>query len=123
MTDHEAPKRRVIAVTAGNTKRNDWQEIIAETDDVMETASLFGETFYVSWLKDARGKVTRHRIDGELIDELPLPGVGSVSGFGGRQDAEETFFSFTNYVTPTSIYRIDLKSGKATLVAAPRGGA
>jgi prolyl oligopeptidase len=79
---------------------------------VLESVSLFGKTFYASWLKDARGKVTRHRIDGKLIDEVQLPGVGSVVGFGGRQDAEETFFGFTNYVTPTTIYRVDLKSNE-----------
>ena len=55
----------------------------------------------------------------QLIDELPLPGVGTVGGFGGRQDADETFFSFTNYVTPTSIYRVDLASGKVSLWRRP----
>ena len=119
LTDHEAPKRRMIAVTAGNTSREDWREVISETEDVLEFASLFGDTFYVGWLKDARGKVTRHQIDGVLIDELPLPGVGTVQGFGGRQDAEETFFTFTNYVTPTSIYRVDLKSGSTSLWRRP----
>ena len=119
VTDHDAPKRRLVAVTAGNTNRDDWREVIAETDDVLESVSLFGETFYASWLKDARGKVTRHSIDGMLIDEVPLPGVGSVTGFGGRQDAKETFFGFTNYVTPTSIFRVDLQSGEISLWRRP----
>ena len=119
VTDHEAPKRRLIAVDATNPDRSAWREIIAETEDVIEGVSLFGETFYVVALKDARGKVTRHKIDGTLIDELPLPGVGSVGGFGGRQDATETFFSFTNYVTPASIYRIDLASGEVSLWRTP----
>ncbi len=120
VTDHNAPKKRLIAVDANNPKRDAWKEIIAESDDVIEGVSLFGETFYVETLKDARGKVARHHIDGNLIDELPLPGVGSVGGFGGRQDAKETFFSFTNYVTPASIYRIDLAdAGKVTLWRQP----
>lgn len=119
LTDHEAPKRRLIAVQVGDSDPDSWQQVIAETEDVLETVSLFGETFYCAWLKDARGKVTRHEIDGSLSDELSLPGVGSVSGFGGRQDSSETFYSFTNYVTPTSIYRVDLKSGKASLWRQP----
>lgn len=119
LTDHNAPKNRLIAVEAGNTNRADWREIIAEAEDVLESVSLFGETFYASWLKDARGKVTRHRVDGSLSDELPLPGVGSVAGFGGRQDSKETFFSFTNYVTPSSIYRVDLNSGAVSLWRRP----
>ena len=119
VTDYEAPKRRLIAVDVNNPARENWQQVIPESDDVIESASLFGETLYLIALKDARSKVTRHKLDGSLIDELPLPGVGSVGGFGGRQDATETFFSFTNYVTPTSIYRLDLTSGEVTLWRQP----
>ena len=119
VTDQDAPRRRLIAVTAGNPDRDDWREVIAETEDVLESVSLFGDTFYASWLKDARGKVTRHSMNGKQLDEVQLPGVGTVAGFGGRQDAKETFFSFTNYVTPTSIYRVDLASGEVSLWRRP----
>ena len=109
LTDHEAPRRRVIAVDVGQPDRENWKQVIAESGDVIESTSLFGETFYVTALRDARSEVTRYKIDGGRIDEFELPGLGSVSGFGGRQDAGETFFSFTNYVTPGAIYRVDLK--------------
>ncbi len=120
LTDQDAPRRRLIAVKAGDNDRKNWREVIAESDDVLESVSLFGETFYCASLHDARGKVTRHRIDGSLIDVLPLPGVGSVSGFGGRPSATETFYSFTNYVTPKSIYRVDLTSGEQSLWRQPK---
>lgn len=119
LTDHEAPKRRLIAVSAVDSDRSAWREVIAQTEDVLEGANLFGSVFYASWLKDARGKVTRHTIDGGLLDEIQLPGVGTVSGFGGKRDAEETFFSFTNNVTPASIYRVDLPSGDISLWRRP----
>ncbi|QDT08987.1 Prolyl endopeptidase precursor [Planctomycetes bacterium K23_9] len=119
VTDNEAPKRRLVAVDVNQPGREHWKEVVSESNDVIESVSLFDETFYVIALKDARGKVTRHNLDGSLIDELPLPGVGSVGGFGGRQDATETFFSFTNYVTPASIYRLDLTSGDVSLWRQP----
>lgn len=112
VTDHEAPQRRLIAIDVDSPAREQWREILSEGDAVLESVSLLGDTFYAQALKDARGRVTRHRLDGSLIDELPLPGVGSVSGFGGRRDSPDTFFTFTNYVTPTSIYRIDLQAGQ-----------
>ncbi|WP_231616081.1 prolyl oligopeptidase family serine peptidase [Novipirellula artificiosorum] len=119
LTDHEAPRRRLIAVTVGNSGRADWKEVVGESDDVLESVSLFGETFYLNSLKDARSHIARHSIAGEWIDDLALPGVGSVHGFGGRQDATETFFGFTNYVTPESIYRVDLKTGQTSLWRTP----
>ncbi|MDA8745740.1 prolyl oligopeptidase family serine peptidase [Rubripirellula amarantea] len=120
ITDHEAPKRRLIAIKASTENRDAWQVIVGESNDVLQSASLFGQTFYLDYLKDARAKITRHQINGERIDELELPGVGTVSGFGGRQDATETFFAFTNDVTPTSIYRVDLASGQTELWQQPR---
>ena len=119
MTDADADRRRLIAVPALTEDRSAWTEVIAESEDVLQSVSLFGDTFYADYLKDARAKVTRHQISGELIDELPLPGVGSVGGFGGRRDASQTFFSFSNYVTPTSIYRVDLESGDTSLWRQP----
>lgn len=119
MTDADADRRRLIAVPAQAEDRSTWNEVIPQTDDVLQTVSLFGDTFYADYLKDARAKVTRHKIDGELIDELTLPGVGSVGGFGGDRDSTETFFSFSNYVTPTSIYRVDLASGEISLWRQP----
>ncbi|GAA4459617.1 prolyl oligopeptidase family serine peptidase [Novipirellula rosea] len=119
VTDNEAPKRRLIAVAVGQSDRENWKEVIPESDDVLESASLFGETFYLGYLKDARSRVARYSIEGNFVDDLPLPGVGSASGFGGRQDATETFFDFTNYVTPSEIYRIDLTTGETSLWRRP----
>ncbi|WP_442508245.1 prolyl oligopeptidase family serine peptidase [Novipirellula sp. SH528] len=119
VTDNDAPKRRLIAVEVGQADRDNWKEIIPEGGDVLESASLFGETFYLSYLKDARSRVARFSIEGKFADDLPLPGVGSASGFGGRQDATETFFDFTNYVTPGEIYRVDLATGKTSLWRRP----
>lgn len=115
LTDNEAPRRRVIAVDVNQSQRENWREVIGETEDVVESVSLFGDTFYVDALRDARSRVTKHSIDGKLIGEFELPGVGSVGGFGGRQDAKETFYSFTNYVTPGAIYRVDLTDGSQSL--------
>ena len=119
LTDNEAPKRRLIAVDVKQPAREHWREVIAETEDVLESVSLFGDMFYAAWLKDARSKVTRHALDGKLVDEIELPGLGSVEGFDGRQDADETFFSFTNYITPASIYRVDLKTREVSLWRQP----
>ena len=119
LTDHDAPRRRLIAVDADRPDPDQWRTIIPEGPDVIESVSLFDQTFYVVALHDAHSKVTRHAIDGDPIGGVSLPGVGSVSGFGGRQDAEETFFSFTNYVTPASIYRVDLSDGSVSLWRQP----
>jgi prolyl oligopeptidase len=118
LTDSDAPRRRLIAVNVndGSLRR----EVIATGDDVLESISLFGDTFIANYLKDARSLVKLFSIDGMPIRELDLPGLGTASGFGGLRDSDETFFTFTNYITPASVYRFDLKTGEVTLWRQPK---
>lgn len=123
LTDHEAPKRRVIAIdvpAAGDqSDRSSWKPIISESSDVLEDVSLFGNQLYASYLSDALSKVERWSVNGERLSVVELPGKGSASGFGGRQDAEQTFFTFSNYVTPPSIHRVEIASGDSELWLRP----
>lgn len=123
LTDHQAPRRRVISVDADQPDRENWKEVIAQNDDVLQGVSMFGDRLFANYLQDARARVAIYDVagpfSGTVAKDLDLPGVGSVSGFGGRQDATETFFSFTNYVTPTSIYRLDLESMDVSLWRQP----
>ncbi len=130
LTDLEAPRRRVIAIDAANVSdasqgnehcdRSQWRSIIAQTDDTLENVSLLGETIYASYLSDALSKVVRYSLAGQVMSEVELPGNGSATGFGGRQEATETFFSFSNYVTPPSLHRVDVATGKTTLWLQPK---
>jgi prolyl oligopeptidase len=127
LTDLQAPKRRVVAVSAaeaGDPEREDEvapeiRSVVAETEDVLESVNLLGDRFFALYLKDARGLATIYDLDGDRQRDVALPGVGTVRGFGGRRDARETFFTFTNYVTPPSIYRFDLESDEQTLWRRP----
>ena len=114
------PKRRLISLSAEDVDRTTWQEVIPEGENVLESVSLFGESFYCQRLANASSEVVVHDLSGREKGEVELPGLGSVGGFVGAQDAEETFFSFTNYVTPTAIYRVDLATGATTLWRQPR---
>jgi len=117
ITDADAPRRRLIAVNLDDASKR--REVIATTSDVLQSASLLGDRWFTVYLKDARGLAKVHALDGSVIREIDLPGLGSVNGFGGLRDAEETFFSFTNYVTPPSIYRIDLSDDQTSLWRKP----
>jgi prolyl oligopeptidase len=117
ITDADAPRRRLIAIDLDDASKR--REVIATTGDVLQSASLLGDRWFTVYLKDARGLAKVHTLDGSVIREIDLPGLGSVNGFGGLRDAKETFFSFTNYVTPPSIYRIDLSDDQTSLWRKP----
>jgi prolyl oligopeptidase len=118
-TDREAPRGRVVALEVENPDAP-WTEIIAEGPDKLEYAVMLGGGIVAGWLKDAHSRVTFHALDGRAPPrELPLPGIGSASGFTGRSGDRLTFYAHTSFTQPTSIYRLDLAAFQSSVFWTP----
>jgi prolyl oligopeptidase len=123
-TDLDAPRGRLIAIdtktgdTPGESLR-ERTEIIPQTDDVLESVSILNNQFVTSYLKDARSQVKIFNLDGSWVRDVALPGMGSVGGFGGKRHDTETFYGFTGFTAPITIYRYDLTTGESTIYRQP----
>ena len=115
-TDLDAPKRRIIAIDTRRPDRDAWKELVPEADDVLTGMSLVGNLFIGEYLKDARSQVKLFAMDGRFLSEVELPGIGSAGGFGGKRTDTETFYSFSSFAVPPSIYRFDLTTRESTLL-------
>ena len=115
-TDLNASRHRIIAIDVRDPDPKKFKEIVAESGDNMTGASLIGNEFIASYLKDARSEVKVYKIDGALVRKVELPGVGTASGFGGQRKETETFYSFSSFATPPSTYRYDLATGNSELL-------
>jgi prolyl oligopeptidase len=111
-----AERGRVIAVAVDDRTP---REIVPESADLLEGVALFGDRFILAYLHDAHSVVRRYDVHGTDLGDVALPGLGTVSGFGGKRRASETFYAFASYTHPTSIYRLDPATGVSTLVFAP----
>jgi prolyl oligopeptidase len=120
VTDSGAPLGRVIAIDVEHPERANWQEIVRQSKDTLEGASAIGGRLVQQYLKDACSAVRVHDLDGKLIREVALPGLGSVGGFAGRDDDSETFYTYTSFTAPGSIYRYDVSTGTSTLFREPK---
>lgn len=120
LTDSDAPLRRVIAVDVNQPAREAWREIIAEAPETLETVDCIGDRFVATYLKDASSAVRVFDLAGMKQREVALPALGSVSGFRGRRDDSETFFSFTNYTTPGTIFRYDAATDERAVFREPK---
>ena len=110
VTNLKAPNKKVVTVDISNPTPINWTDFIPETEHVLSLSSGAGY-FFAEYMVDAVSKVLQYDYDGELIREVQLPGVGSAGGFGGKKEAEELYFSFTNYNTPNSSYAFNPKNG------------
>jgi prolyl oligopeptidase len=116
-TNKDAPMGRVIAVNLNNPQSSAWREIVPQSQETMQSAYYVGGAFTTRYLTDAKSNVRIFERSGKLLRNVELPGVGSAYGFWGEPDDTETFYYFTGYTTPPSIYRYDLESGESTLFA------
>lgn len=116
-TDLEAPRSRLIAIDINTGLRT---EIIPQAPETLQGAGLLNNQFVVSYLKDAYTQIKIFELDGTFVREIDLPGIGSAGGFGGKRHDTETFYSFTSFTVPTTIYHYDMVTGKSTLYRRPQ---
>jgi prolyl oligopeptidase len=115
-TDDGAPKGRVFAVDPAKPARAAWREIVRERKDAaLQSFGVVGGKLALDYLRSASSLLEIRNLDGTLLREVPLPGIGSASNLSGRDDEDEAYFSFTSFTTPTSIYRTSVKSGATSL--------
>lgn len=120
LTDLDAPLRRVIAIDAEHPAREQWRELIPQAEHVVSGASVVGDRFLIAYLKDAATQVRVFDLTGRLEREIALPAIGQASGFAGRRKDGETFYQFTNFTTPSTVYRYDLGEGASTVFRQPK---
>ncbi len=114
VTNLDAPNKRIVKVDISNPTSNNWIDVIPETDNVL-LASSSGKYFIAEYMVDAISKVKQYDYEGKLIRDIKLPGVGKTAGFGSKKEETTDYFTFNNYSTPNSIYKLDLETGETKL--------
>jgi prolyl oligopeptidase len=118
-TDLDAPRGRLIEIDLDQPDRDHWKTLIPESAETLESVHLVNHQFVASYLKDAYNAVTIFDLQGEFVRSVDLPGIGTTGGFGGDREDTETFYSFTGFTMPSSIYRYDLTTGTSQLFRQP----
>ena len=117
-TNYDAPKGRVVKVSAKAPQMENWKDIIPESDNVLVSAQLANGKMIVTYDKDAANHAYVYTMDGEQLHEIALPTYGEV-GFSCRYDEPEVYYGFTSFVYPTTIFKYDIDSNESTVFRAP----
>jgi prolyl oligopeptidase len=94
-------------------------DLVPEGKDTLQGAGIVGGQLFLSYMVDAKEEMRRYALDGKPLGKVPTPGIGSLAGFSGDPDKTEAFFAFTSFNYPTTVFRYDVKTGKATPWAQP----
>jgi prolyl oligopeptidase len=113
-TNYKAPNYRLVTVNAANPTKDNWKDLILETENVM-SASIGGGKIFANYLKDATSLVVQYDLKGVKEREIALPGIGTASGFDAKKDDQELYFNFTSYVYPSTIFKYNIENGQSEI--------
>jgi prolyl oligopeptidase len=111
-TNHGAPNGKVVLY---DPAAKTWKDVLPERPEPLQNAGTVGGKLIATYLKDVTTRAYVYSVDGKLENEIPMPGVGSAGGFGGRNDDKFTFYSFTSFNYPPTIFKYDIATKKSTV--------
>lgn len=118
-TNNGAPRNRLIAIDVNHPQPENWREVIAEAEDVLDGISLVGGRIIAGYMQDAWSVVKIFELDGSEAGVVDLPGIGTAYGFDGKVDDPETFFGYASFNVPGSISRLDVSTGEVEVFRQP----
>ncbi len=118
-TDLDAPKGRIVAVDV-EAKRLRFEPVVPQVSDTLEGASLIGKRLVLAYLGDAKSEAALYELDGRRVGPVALPDIGTASGFGGKTGDDESFYAFSSFATPATIYRYDAATNRSLPFFAPK---
>ena len=119
-TDLKAARGKIIAIDISKPDRGNWQELVPEAAEALQGVNVVNHMFVANYLKDARTQVKIFNTNGKFVREVVFPGLGTAGGFNGHAKDKETFYSYTGFTAPTTIYRYDMVTGKSSIFRQPK---
>ncbi|HBF63734.1 MAG TPA: S9 family peptidase, partial [Gammaproteobacteria bacterium] len=111
-TNRSAPNSRLVKFQLDAPQQ--WQDVIAETEHVLNVSAAGGQ-FFAQYMVDAISQVKQFSLDGQLVREIALPGPGDAAGFSGKAKDTTVYYSFDNYKTPSTLFKLDIASGESSI--------
>ena len=118
-TDLDAPRGRVVAIDLKQPLQSNWKTVIPQTPETLGNVGLLNNQFVASYLKDAHSQIKIYNLNGSLVRDVQLPGLGTVGGFAGKRSDTETFFSYTSFTEPNTIYRYNVATDESSVFRKP----
>lgn len=112
-TDKDASRGKVVKVDVLGDKK--WSDLIPESKDTLNGVGFVNDQLILDYMQDAHSAIKIYDTKGKFLRDVALPGIGTAGGFGGRRTDSETFYTYSSYNAPPTIYRYDMKSGKSTI--------
>lgn len=118
-TDKSAPMYKLVLIDPKNPEENNWETILPEKENVLQSAAIIGDRLFAEYTRDACSHDYIYDLNGKSEEEIQLPGIGTVGGFSGRPEDKTAFYAFTSFTFPTTIYKYDIETKSSSVLYKP----
>jgi prolyl oligopeptidase len=119
-TNDNAPNSKLVSVDSKNPVKGNWRTLIPEAKFPISGSGTAGGKLFINYLENVSSHIYEYNLDGKLLKEIKLPGIGSAGGFGGNMDDKILFYTFSSYTYPPTIFKYDVATGKSEVFRTPR---
>jgi prolyl oligopeptidase len=112
-TNLDSPKYKVIAIDINRPERENWLDIVPESDDTIEFGVIINGHLLLAYLHNAYNVIKMYDLNGYFVKELELPDMGSINGISGKEKGDnEMFIQFSSFLYPAEVFRYDFEKGE-----------
>lgn len=115
VTNFNAAKKQLVLIDPQQPEPENWTTILPEREDVLQSVQMVGDYIYAEYLQDANSKAYFYDYEGNLVQELVLPTLGTIAGFSGEKGDNTAFYGFTSFTFPSSVYQYNVSTDESGL--------
>lgn len=119
VTNNGAPRKKLVMIDPAKPGKENWQTLIPEKEEVLEGVTLAGGKAVALYMHDAASKAYIYGMDGKMISEMTLPGLGTLAGFNGKKQDTVAFYAYTSFTFPATVYKYNTNSGQSEIYNKP----
>lgn len=119
-TNYQAPKYQLIKVDPAKPDKENWKTILEQQEEVLQGITLIGGKIVAEYMKDACSKAFIYDMEGKKLDDLKLPGIGTLGGLNGHKDDNIAFYGYTSFTFPSTIYKYDIQKNESSVYRDPQ---
>jgi prolyl oligopeptidase len=117
-TNYNAPNNRVVSFDISAPEKENWKDLIPETENVLSISKAGGYLF-ASYMVDVQSKVYQYDFNGKKIREIELPGIGSAEDFNAKKEDAFLYYVFTSFTYPSTLFKYDIAKGTSEMYWKP----
>ncbi|KAA5545808.1 prolyl oligopeptidase family serine peptidase [Adhaeribacter rhizoryzae] len=114
-TTYKAPKNQLVLIDPKKPQPANWKTVVPQSENVITGVSLIDNRLIVDYMKNAASEVVVFDVNGKRLHGLKLPTLGTVTGFSGKKEDKEVFYTFNSFTYPSAIYKYTVATNTSEL--------